>query len=101
MFTMNYGQVYYLGVVVGPKNGSNLVDYDAGCVHILEAQPVIWYDQPFPPGGIIDVRGVVVHRQPADRINDCDVQKTVVPGRNTIPVDVAIVKLPLAHFAVR
>lgn len=49
--TMNTGQVYYIGVAVGMKDGNGTVDLDGGCLQLEEAQPVIWYAQPEPDAG--------------------------------------------------
>ena len=50
--TMNMDQVYYIGVVVGRKDANGSVDFDAGCLILEEAQPVIWFTIPSPNAGI-------------------------------------------------
>lgn len=52
--TMNYDQVYYIGVAVGVKDLNGTVDLDGGCLQIEEAQPVIWWAQPEPDAGLDD-----------------------------------------------
>jgi hypothetical protein len=49
--TMQLDQVYYIGVVVGRKDQSDLVDWNGGCIQPAEAQPVIWYTIPTPDAG--------------------------------------------------
>jgi hypothetical protein len=49
--TMMMDVVYYIGVAVGRKDGNNYVDWDGGCLQLVEAQPVIWYTIPTPDAG--------------------------------------------------
>ena len=49
--TMNWGQVYYMGVTLGKDSGDGFIDPLAGCVKSAEGQPVIWYQIPSPDAG--------------------------------------------------
>lgn len=50
--TMNWGQVYYLGVTVGKTDQDGYVNPKDGCVKYSTGQPVIWYEMPSPNAGM-------------------------------------------------
>ena len=48
--TMQYGKIYYLGVILGKGKGDGTVDELGGCLQ-RDFHPVIWYEIPRPDAG--------------------------------------------------
>ena len=78
--TMQWGKVYYLGVILGKDKGDGTVDELGGCMQ-RDFHPVIWYEIPRPEAGPEQsICGLEIDLQAVQSINGSQVRWLNTPG---------------------